>query len=145
MQTLSVPDSYSNPWTEQILLHWRKVATTCNLSPNMVADAEIHEWLDVVADNLALSLSSFVLSDKLETKKVVREVTVPETWWQHTKMVHFPTFSKWMRRPPRMRTHTLTVDVENEVAFPQAKVRYPRELGKPVRLQTFNVDFSLSP
>jgi len=26
-----------------------------------------------------------------------------ESWWQHTKAVHFPTISRWLGRPPRHR------------------------------------------
>lgn len=126
---------------QTLLLEWRKVATSHNISPEVIESAELHEWVEPVSRMLVVSLTTFVLTDRLGPEKVTREAKVPETWWQHTKLVHFPTFSKWLRRPPRMRTIELTVNVEDTVLFPHAERTYPSELGKPVFHRAVNVDF----
>lgn len=99
---------------------------------------------DVMADalgNLTMSLNAVVLADKVadETVTVDRWVTYEafDSWWQHTKAVHFPTLSGWLRRPPRQSEHRLHVAVTFEarrfIGYPDATLAVPDDrFGSPV-------------
>jgi hypothetical protein len=95
--------------------------------------------LPTLTTNLVVELSARVLADQTVdrdrtfTTKVSHEEYA--SWWQHTKAVHFPTLSRWLDRPPRMRTveqtASVTVNFRQWVTFPEADI-YPTEFGKSV-------------
>jgi hypothetical protein len=116
----------------EFLLHWKRVTDSYEVPAAIIANAELSSWFEPVFDKMVVGLSTYVLTDRLDRQTLTRTTEVPDTWWQHTKLVHFPTFSRWLRRPPRMRTITLSVEVEPQVMFPEAN--YPRQLGRPVRV-----------
>jgi hypothetical protein len=92
------------------------------------------------------SIEGYVLRHEVGRKSVPHVVTATvdfeewESWWQHTKAVHFPTLSRWMRRPPRQRIVTKTerrkvvIDITSYNTFPDARIEYPRELSGPYEI-----------
>ncbi|HYF45466.1 MAG TPA: hypothetical protein VD926_04600, partial [Acidimicrobiales bacterium] len=96
------------------------------------------------------SLRAYVLADHLASRAFPVDITCDiavdqwASWWQHTKVVHFPTLSRWLRRPPRQvqETRTVTgqkwVDVQSYAAFPDAAI-YPPDLGPVHVLQRTEV------
>jgi hypothetical protein len=129
-----------DPYSHMLMLEWQRVASSHAIGAATLREAELHQFFDVVTDSLVHGLTTFVLTEQLPPKEVTKEVEVPETWWQHTKLVHFPTFSRWLRRPPRFRTITMHVEVEGMLTFPHSNLVYPKKLGKPVLIATTTVD-----
>jgi hypothetical protein len=112
--------------------------------------SELSVWEDYVGDALVVEMTTHVLADKVLDEKVPFTVWVHveewASWWQHTKGIHFPTFSRWLRRPPRRITRrvsrTVEIVVREYVTFPDADVYPipPRNLGKPVVVQMAHVE-----
>ena len=116
-----------------ITLERLKVASAVSLSPSILHDMELHQAEDYIVGTLVYKLSSYLLADELAPATKDFTYSTWASWWQHAKHVMFPTFSRWLRRPPRQAHHTITVEVRNWATFPQATTVYPKELG-PVRI-----------
>lgn len=87
---------------------------------------------DLIAEELLFMLTSHVLGHKVETIDHPVHYEEWASWWQHTKAVLFPTFSRWMRRPPRRVGRTITTTIDKYLTFPEATIAYPPELRNPV-------------
>lgn len=127
----------------QLQLSLLRVNKSVEVSPAVMRQSTLtieRLWHDIT-ENLIVTLNTHVLADQL----VDEEVVIPvrhyeyESWWQHTKAVHFPTFSRWLKSPPRMRQVVLDVTVHPRqwMTFPEADL-YPVELDKPVEVQQFS-------
>lgn len=87
-------------------------------------------------------LSAYVLGRRRKPimHTMVMTMTEHTSWWQHTKEVHFPTISKWIRRPPRKRMvqKTETMEVKVWETFPEADIGLlPKGFG-PVVFQAYD-------
>ena len=116
-----------------LTLEQLQVAARNVLSPSILQSARIDEISEIITGNLVHQLSVYLMADELAPVTKTFSYETFGSWWQHTKAVAFPTFSAWMRRPPRMQRHQVTVNVRNWATFPQATIPYPKELG-PVRM-----------
>lgn len=108
---------------------------------SLLTSLSVASWEEFLQEELAhrtFQLSAEVLADRLldETVPVSCFYETYASWWQHTKAVHFPTFSRWLNRHPRMQTHIVTRDVRitDLVTFPEMPV-YPSQMGPGVRKQ----------
>lgn len=115
-------------------LEARKVTTGVAV-PQGLLDTATFDIHQEVADGLLISLTDYVLSDHLATDQKVVFSKRPATWWQHTKAVHFPTFSRWLRRPPRYVHEEVVVEVQSFATFPESTISYPKELGADRKVQ----------
>lgn len=122
---------------EVFTLYMQQVAGQRRISSALLHQSELHSWVDPVLGDLVLSLQAYVAADQVVDEEVSATETYEEwaSWWQHTKAVHFPTLSRWLRREPRQVTRTVTAtwQAQGFWAFPDASV-YPVELGRPVRM-----------
>jgi hypothetical protein len=120
--------------TESFTLQMRKVAASMSTDPVWLDRVELHETNDLLAGRLAHTITAYVLANHLATdQRVVFSTPIPTSWWQHTKIVAFPTLSRWLRRPPRTRRDSAVVTADTFATFPQATVPYPERLG-PMRI-----------
>lgn len=102
---------------------------------------------DVIYGGLTARLRAYLQADHLaDATHTAHSFSEPRpvSWWQHTKLVHFPTLSRWLRRPPRMTRDkvTVTVDVRSFAAFPESSLVYPTEFGRPTRVQILTSDLT---
>lgn len=124
---------------DQLRLTMLRVSDKRYIPPAVLANTEMEVWRDETLGGMVVSLSTHVLADQIANETVVVdrwvEVETWESWWQHTKAVHFPTISRWLRRDPRQHLARTKVSVEFNhkrfYTFPESKT-YPHELGKPV-------------
>lgn len=112
-----------------------KVGHVVEAARSLVETATLRWWPDMLLDTLNYELSVKVLADQLAEDQTVVFREYPATWWQHTKLVAFPTFSKWLKRQPRMERETQVVTVTTYATFPESKI-YPQNLGSPRLVQT---------
>lgn len=121
-----------------------KVATRVPVPRALLAQSAFNVY-EEVADHLLMELSTYVLQDHLATDQKVVFSMQPESWWQHTKAVHFPTFSRWLRRPPRYTREEVLVEVKSFASFPEQTMHYPESLGKMRRVQLVTHSRSYKP
>lgn len=108
-----------------------------------------HSTFNVMEDvvrGLIVEMDTYVLADRIADETITSDVFYREwaSWWQHTKAVHFPTLSRWLRRPPRQvqRRLTHTFRVRQWVSFPEAQILYPENFGKPVMVEMVDIERS---
>lgn len=122
----------------EVVLQRLEVAARQSITSYVLRNATVDVHTDRIVDALTVQLRSHVLADRLEPSST--EVTF-DTWsslWQHVKAAWFPTFSRWLRRPPRTATVSRTVTASNFATFPECGRDYPVDLGAPVRLTMFD-------
>ena len=90
--------------------------------------------LDVMTDHMAARLTSHVLAERMEPSKTTVTFETYASLWQHTKAVWFRRLSRALNRPPRMRSEVRVVTVDNFATFPECRMDYPPDLGRPVRV-----------
>lgn len=113
------------------------------LQPVVLQRMSVDQAVDFITGDLAYRLSGYVLADQLASCDHVVTLYVDrsefESWWQHTKLLLFPTFSRWLRRPPRRRewtdTYRKTVNVRNYCTFPEYNRVLPDDFGRHFRVQ----------
>lgn len=111
--------------------------------PNyVVRNAEPRVWIEPETKDLVMTLASHVLAERLEPSETTVTFDVPASWWQHTKAVLFPTLSRWIRRPPRIRQERRVVTAANFATFPECRRDYPKELGRGVRMSLLDWDIA---
>jgi hypothetical protein len=121
----------NDPITQDTLvLEYLKVVALDYLPAEVVANMDVSTYWHPVMDSLVVGLSTKILCDTLDDREEVLSLKVPATWWQHTKLVHFPTFSRWLRRPVRYKTLEKRVSVRSLATFPENSLRYPPSLGR---------------
>ena len=125
---------------ERIELQLQKVATSAAIAPAVVYDLKPEVAADMASGNLIASLRGYVLSDHLATDQTVEFADRPASWWQHAKAELFPTFSRWLRRPPRYVRERVTITVDSFATFPESNISYPPDLGRTGRLQVLRMD-----
>lgn len=121
------------PDPKTFTLDKRKVAALQEVSRLWLQDVRLDQAEDYITGNLAFQLSGYMLADHLATDETVVFKDFPASWWQHTKAIHFPTISRWLRRPARFTRQTATVTVDSFATFPEATIPYPDSLG-PLRM-----------
>ena len=125
---------------ERIELQLQKVATSAAIAPASVYDLTTEVVADWASGNLIASLQGYVLSDHLATDQTVEFTDRPASWWQHAKAELFPTFSRWLRRPPRYIREQVTITVDSFATFPESRIAYPENLGREGRLQVLRME-----
>jgi len=119
---------------ETIELTLKEMFSEAALSRHQLAGlqrAQVVTVLDHMSDHLIVQLRGYLLSEPVAYRKVTETVDVEfskwESWWQHTKAVHFPTISKWTRREPRKRVVTktvvLTAGVYVDAVYPETNIK----------------------
>jgi hypothetical protein len=132
---------------QKVRLIFRKVADR-RVIPDSTFVRSLHPEIIIeqALDELVVSLQAFVAVEHLTGTEVTRTVGFHHTmetyasWWQHTKAVHFPTISRWLRRPPRMVKHIheerrrVTIVHEQYAAYPEANLpQRPEDVfGRPL-------------
>lgn len=124
----------------KITLEMLQVYARDSLPEYVYRNMSVMQVRDRVMDNLVFTLTSHVLGHRIEEDQHPVTMTFEweewESWWQWCKAIHFPTFSRWLKREPRKvgksQTRTRYVDVKKYLTFPHATMQYPKEMGKPV-------------
>lgn len=119
---------------ETLTLERLKVAYMQQASSYVVRNADIRVVSDILTDQLVARLESHVMADRLEPSDGAVTFVVWASTWQHVKASLFPTFSRWLRRPPRKRPVRVPITAQNFTTFPTCRTDYPPDLGRPVRL-----------
>lgn len=117
-----------------LVLERLHVTSEHRVSSYVLRQARLETMSDVVTGDLIARLTSHVLGDRMEPSTTTVCFDVYASWWQHTKAVHFPTFSRWLNRWPTHKRMCQTVTAENFATFPECRTDYPPDLGRPVRL-----------
>lgn len=117
----------------EFALDLRKVAAMVESSDVWLHDVRVDQATDFITGKLIHRITGYILADHLASDRQSAFRDFPASWWQHTKAAHFPTVSRWLRRPPRYVRDTVTFTVDTSAVFPQASVPYPLALG-PVRI-----------
>lgn len=118
--------------TTTVELERLRFASQLPLGETTKQSMELEVLAGLYGDQLYMALTAEVLGqNRRESTTVVFEQ--PASWWQHTKARHLPTFSRWLRRPPRYERIERTVAFTEFALFPYADVAIPPELGPVVR------------
>lgn len=142
--------------TEQIQLELQEVGATVRSTATLEVFEDPGQFLVGMGRALVHRLKAYVLTqhlvgDTFETT-VMRQVPVevpyevPASWWQHFKLQHLPTVSRW--RPVRYRKETASatavalvpvkVKFDRYAAYPDANIAIRDDrLGKPVLWERF--------
>jgi excisionase family DNA binding protein len=59
------------------------------------------EFFDEVRNVLMIEFRTTLLARRVDPQNATVRWRVPASPWQHAKAAWFPTFSRWLRRPPR--------------------------------------------
>lgn len=141
----------TEPIAEPLLLDIMKIAQrrlgpgaaeTLNLS---VEELEQH-WADDIR-RMVYQLTALLLAEKLPPERVEGRKTitvdVPTSWWQHFKFQYEQTWwlgwfvrrhpARWLPIPFRFG---VSVSLERYRIYPEAKIAYCDELGRPRRHST---------
>lgn len=124
---------------EKITLERFKVYS-CKAIPPMT-DTEFLRMLDFqvrrsdCADELIMSLWSYVLCEKFEPVTESCFVTMPKTWWNHFKMTHFP---EWLLRffPYETKTEQVSLTCVPRAVYP----KMPMIQGGGARIMFFTAE-----
>lgn len=124
---------------ETLALEWLTNYAQRRVSPMCLRDADFATHIDRVTGDLVLTMKAHVLANRrdaqVEYVPFAKSMQLERyaSWWQGWK----PNWiaSRWPRK-----TVTSTVMVDGEVAvtrtpydtFPDCKVKYPSDLGRPV-------------
>lgn len=128
-----IPD-VSDTVLTKLALEKVQVYARTGMSSYVMRNAKLERWFDPMMDELVFTLHSHVLGHKVEVTpvEVVFEWAHWPSWWQHCKNTLFPTFSRWLRRPPRLKLEKTTkiVRLDKYRTFPECTYDYPKELGR---------------
>lgn len=153
----------------QIQLNPRKFGILGSYSRELLR-AEASEDYVWAMDQVALRLTTSVLSGRTINKDPEVVLNLPASWWQHFKhqadwwisnkharfngsegtpapwLVFlwplFVLFPKFIRkRPIRYTTVTSQVHFEQDVLYPEVDMQMPAHLGRPVIYETINVSY----
>lgn len=133
-------DLFSEPdlSVRSLTLIRKKIALTLAIPEEQIA-LSIDPQFNFLTDMITMRLKTYLYGEQLPPHTVTRTVPVPATWWDHYK--HAQAERWWLRalvrrRPPNMKTITLTATWENIAAYPWMQLRtpVPEYLGAAVRL-----------
>jgi hypothetical protein len=124
---------------EQIALDRLKIGVSRHIPRYILDNGELGFWVEGMSDTVVSHFRSEVLAHTFSTETAEKQVRfqVPASWWQAFKATYALTWwLSWLvdRRPVRYRTEAKTAHfrVATQAIFPDATVRYPKELGNPV-------------
>lgn len=129
----------SEPSFERVALERVKIGVSERIPRYVLDNLELGIWEDHAMDTLVTHFRSEVLAKTLGTAEKSEAVyfEAPASWWQMFKATY--ALSWWLswlvdRWPVRYETHTkwATVTFATQAAFPDATVRFPKELGNPI-------------
>lgn len=131
---------------EQIILERLRVGASHRVSNYILQNMEVRQWVDNLSDSIAYQFRSDVLARTLGTDRATVPVCFehPASTWQMFKHSHRDgRWLGWMARrwPVRMTevAKYATFETKERVAFPDATIRFPKELGNPIYFQTVEV------
>ncbi len=73
---------------ERLTLEKLKVRASAYMSPAIVGDMQVELLSDVLADQLAMSLRTFMWGNEISCE--TKERSIPATWWDAFKEAYFP-------------------------------------------------------
>lgn len=124
---------------KKLILEKLRVGYRIPIAKVTLMNANVEIIRNHIADQIVYAISASVLADRVEPSHYTFSLDFDHyaSWWQACKAVHFPTLSRWTRRPPRLATTTKTrvIQAKNYATFPENTRVYPEELGPVVKLQ----------
>lgn len=136
--------------SREFLLHWTKMRLETRISSAQLHQSNIEVSVGRDVDDLVLALTRALLTDRVLSRieRVPCQTTVN---WSTTVAIELPRswWRRLLRKPARLFwrdvsgtvTGTGMVDVmlDHLVTFPDPKIKYPHELGRPVRVSQLDV------
>lgn len=124
----------------EIILERVKLRSGVAISKELLdqATVRVSDTLGWAADQMAVALDTEILAQKHARHSRLVEWSFPATPWQHLKARLGGRFGRWVRRTwPVIETlKHVRIDYEAQTMFPEATVRYPKELGRPIHVVT---------
>lgn len=119
----------------EIVLDRVKLASRLAISREIWEDTTIRTMFDWMADQLIVQIEAEILAQKHYRHSRLVEWSFPSSPWQHVKARLGGRFGRWIRRTwPVVETlKHVRIDYEAQTMFPEATVRYPKDLGPQVR------------
>lgn len=120
-----------------ITLWKERVGVTQAFGPQLLHDLTVEQH-EAAFHNMVMTLSTFVLTDKLENAEEEFEFSWPRSWWQSFKEKNLPNFVRWHLLPGVKHEHRkVRATVESKACFPRSTVILP-ELGDAVHFRQVN-------
>lgn len=120
----------------QRVLHWTRVASQELISKSLMERSYVDVVPGLVADHLAVNLTSYVLTDHVldRTQWVTREV--PASWWELFKMevLDAHRVTRWFvrRYPPKMKTWKKSVTFNEDRNYVNLRNLPVERFGYPI-------------
>lgn len=121
-----------NPSWEERVIEKLRVGAVYHVSPTVMRSINLQVARDMITDQLAYRLTAFIQANHVGAYDYDVTIESPASAWQHAKQEWFPTFARWVRRPPRMGTRRATVHVDAWAMFPESTIEWPEQLHRVV-------------
>lgn len=140
---------------EQVILDRFKVAAVRRLSRQLIESARVSTYADFVTQDLIVDLHAAIYAHKIAQDTIERDavltVDMPTSPWQFFKDAHAGSWwlswftNRWPAKTRKIvqKAH-FRVDVRKFNAFPDSSIRYPDELGAPIRWIDYRAETELT-
>jgi hypothetical protein len=129
---------------ERRLLEKMRVGLSERVGPDFARGLEMEPWrIDQFAQGMTMTVSAYVLGEKLGQTEEVARLQVPATWWQHWKFSHGP---QWLTKRWPVRWQWVLVDYQraDRLTYPHARALPTNEWGVGVFTWQTRVDYQIN-
>lgn len=122
-----------------------RVGLSQRVSPEFARTLEMEPWrIDQFSTGVAMTVSAYVLGEKLGQTEEVARLKVPATWWQHWKHSHGPM---WLTKRWPVRWQWVLVNYlrDDQITYPHARVLSTSEWGVGVYSWSTRVNYEINP